>query len=54
MPAGFRLAMPVEKSGQEEFDSSTARTSARTSRLFDPSFSKVWLFRYNHAMATRG
>jgi 5-dehydro-2-deoxygluconokinase len=44
--AGFRLAMPVEKSGQEEFDFQYGEDFGAHIETFDPSFSKV-LVRYN-------
>ena len=44
--AGFRLAMPVEKSGQEEFDFQYDEDFGAHIESFDPSFSKV-LVRYN-------
>jgi myo-inositol catabolism protein IolC len=44
--AGFRLAMPVEKSGQEEFDFQYDEEFGAHIETFDPSFSKV-LVRYN-------
>jgi myo-inositol catabolism protein IolC len=44
--AGFRLAMPVEKSGQDEFDFQYDEDFGAHIETFDPSFSKV-LVRYN-------
>ena len=44
--SGFRLAMPVEKSGQDEFDFQYAEEFGEHIEAFDPSFSKV-LVRYN-------
>lgn len=44
--AGFRLAMPVEKSGQEEFDFQYGEEFGTHIEAFDPNFSKV-LVRYN-------
>jgi myo-inositol catabolism protein IolC len=44
--AGFRLAMPVEKSGQDEFDFQYDEEFGAHIEAFDPSFSKV-LVRYN-------
>jgi 5-dehydro-2-deoxygluconokinase len=44
--AGFRLAMPVEKSGQEEFDFQYDEDFGTHIEAFDPNFSKV-LVRYN-------
>jgi 5-dehydro-2-deoxygluconokinase len=44
--AGFRLAMPVEKSGQEEFDFQYGEDFGAHIEAFDPNFSKV-LVRYN-------
>ena len=44
--AGFRLAMPVEKSGQEEFDFQYDEDFGAHIESFDPNFSKV-LVRYN-------
>jgi myo-inositol catabolism protein IolC len=44
--AGFRLAMPVEKSGQDEFDYQYDEDFGAHIETFDPSFSKV-LVRYN-------
>ncbi|MGA9159649.1 MAG: DUF2090 domain-containing protein [Actinomycetota bacterium] len=44
--AGFRLAMPVEKSGQEEFDFQYGEDFGAHIEAFDPTFSKV-LVRYN-------
>lgn len=44
--AGFRLAMPVEKSGQEEFDFQYGDEFGVHIETFDPNFSKV-LVRYN-------
>ena len=44
--AGFRLAMPVEKSGQEEFDFQYEEDFGTHIEAFDPNFSKV-LVRYN-------
>ena len=43
---GFRLAMPVEKSGQEEFDFQYGEDFGTHIETFDPDFSKV-LVRYN-------
>ena len=43
---GWICAMPVERSGITPSSSSTATTSPRTSRTFDPTFSKI-LVRYN-------
>jgi 5-dehydro-2-deoxygluconokinase len=43
---GFRLAMPVEKSGQEEFDFQYGDEFGAHIETFDPNFSKV-LVRYN-------
>ncbi len=43
---GFRLAMPVEKSGQEEFDFQYGEDFGAHIEAFDPTFSKV-LVRYN-------
>jgi myo-inositol catabolism protein IolC len=45
---GFRLAMPVEKSGQDEFDFQYGEEFGAHIEAFDPSFSKV-LVRYNPA-----
>jgi myo-inositol catabolism protein IolC len=44
--AGFRLAMPVEKSGQDEFDFQYGEEFGAHIEARDPSFSKV-LVRYN-------
>jgi len=44
--AGLRLAMPVEKSGQEEFDFQYGDEFGAHIETFDPNFSKV-LVRYN-------
>ena len=44
--AGFRLAMPVEKSGQDEFDFQYGEDFGAHIEAFDPTFSKV-LVRYN-------
>jgi len=44
--AGFPLAMPVEKSGQGEFQPEYGEDFARHIEAFDPDFSKV-LVRYN-------
>ena len=44
--AGFRLAMPVEKSGQEEFDFQYGDEFGAHIETFNPNFSKV-LVRYN-------
>ena len=44
--AGLKLAMPVEKSGQEEFDFQYGAAFGRHIEQFDPDFSKV-LVRYN-------
>jgi myo-inositol catabolism protein IolC len=44
--AGFRLAMPVEKSGQEEFDFQYDEDFGAHIDSFEPNFSKV-LVRYN-------
>jgi myo-inositol catabolism protein IolC len=44
--AGFRLAMPVEKSGQDEFDFQYDEEFGTHIEAFDPRFSKV-LVRYN-------
>jgi 5-dehydro-2-deoxygluconokinase len=44
--AGFRLAMPVERSGQEEFDFQYGDEFGGHIETFDPNFSKV-LVRYN-------
>jgi myo-inositol catabolism protein IolC len=44
--AGFRLAMPVEKSGQEEFDFQYGDEFGGHIETYDPNFSKV-LVRYN-------
>ncbi len=43
---GLQLAMPVEKSGQEEFDFQYGEDFGRHIEEFDPTFSKV-LVRYN-------
>jgi myo-inositol catabolism protein IolC len=43
---GFRLAMPVEKSGQDEFDFQYGEAFGEHIEAFDPNFSKV-LVRYN-------
>ena len=43
---GFRLAMPVEKSGQNEFDFEYGDAFGEHIEEFDPDFSKV-LVRYN-------
>ncbi|MCI0634981.1 MAG: DUF2090 domain-containing protein [Actinobacteria bacterium] len=43
---GLRLAMPVEKSGQEEFDFQYGDDFGQHIEEFDPTFSKV-LVRYN-------
>jgi myo-inositol catabolism protein IolC len=43
---GFRLAMPVEKSGQNEFDFEYGDQFGEKIEEFDPDFSKV-LVRYN-------
>jgi len=43
---GFRLAMPVEKSGQNEFDFEYGGAFGEHIEKFDPDFSKV-LVRYN-------
>ena len=43
---GLKLAMPVEKSGQEEFDFEYGDNFAAHIEQFDPDFSKV-LVRYN-------
>ncbi|HJU57648.1 MAG TPA: DUF2090 domain-containing protein [Actinomycetota bacterium] len=44
--SGFRLAMPVEKSGQDEFDFQYGDEFGAHIEGFDPTFSKV-LVRYN-------
>lgn len=44
--AGFNLAMPVEKSGQEEFDFEYGDAFGEKIEDYDPTFSKV-LVRYN-------
>ena len=44
--AGFNLAMPVEKSGQEEFDFEYGDDFGAKIEEYDPTFSKV-LVRYN-------
>ena len=44
--SGFRLAMPVEKSGQDEFDFQYDEEFGEHIEAFDPNFSKV-LVRYN-------
>src|SRR5215210_2160797 len=44
--AGLRLAMPVEKSGQDEFDFDYGAQFGEHISSFDPGFSKV-LVRYN-------
>jgi len=44
--AGLRLAMPVEKSGQDEFDFQYGEDFGAHIESFDPDFSKV-LVRYN-------
>jgi myo-inositol catabolism protein IolC len=44
--AGLKLAMPVEKSGQNEFDFEYADAFGEHIERFDPEFSKV-LVRYN-------
>jgi myo-inositol catabolism protein IolC len=44
--AGLRLAMPVEKSGQDEFDFDYGEQFGEHIERFDPDFSKV-LVRYN-------
>src|SRR6266571_1353301 len=46
--AGFTLAMPVEKSGQAEFDFEFGEQFGEHIEDFDPTFSKV-LVRYNPA-----
>jgi len=43
---GFSFAMPVEKSGQDEFDFDYGENFAKHIETFDPSFVKV-LVRYN-------
>ena len=43
---GLKMAMPVEKSGQEEFDFEYGEDFAAHIEKFDPDFSKV-LVRYN-------
>jgi myo-inositol catabolism protein IolC len=43
---GLKLAMPVEKSGQNEFDFEYGDAFGEHSEKFDPDFSKV-LVRYN-------
>jgi myo-inositol catabolism protein IolC len=43
---GFAFAMPVEKSGQDEFDFDYGDNFAKHIEIFDPSFVKV-LVRYN-------
>ena len=43
---GFKLAMPVEKSGQDEFDFEYGSDYGQHIEEFDPTFSKV-LVRYN-------
>src|SRR5207248_4975739 len=43
---GFKLAMPVEKSGQDEFDFEYGEQFGDHIEKFDPDFSKV-LVRYN-------
>src|SRR5919199_1505750 len=43
---GFKLAMPVEKSGQNEFDFEYGDEFGAHIEQFDPAFSKV-LVRYN-------
>jgi 5-dehydro-2-deoxygluconokinase len=43
---GYKLAMPVEKSGQEEFDFEYGEGFGEKIEEFDPDFSKV-LVRYN-------
>jgi myo-inositol catabolism protein IolC len=43
---GFKLAMPVEKSGQDEFDFEYGEQFGEKIEEFDPNFSKV-LVRYN-------
>jgi 5-dehydro-2-deoxygluconokinase len=45
---GFTFAMPVEKSGQEEFDFEYGEDYAKHIKEFDPTFVKV-LVRYNPA-----
>src|SRR5437016_4023691 len=44
--AGLKLAMPVEKSGQDEFDFQYGDEFGEHIESFDPDFSKV-LVRYN-------
>jgi myo-inositol catabolism protein IolC len=44
--AGFNLAMPVERSGQDEFDFEFGEEFAEHIEAFDPDFAKV-LVRYN-------
>ncbi len=44
--AGFTLAMPVERSGQDEFDFEFGEDFAEHIEAFDPDFAKV-LVRYN-------
>src|SRR4030066_406545 len=46
--SGFTFAMPVEKSGQEEFDFEYGEDYAKHVEEFDPTFVKV-LVRYNPA-----
>jgi myo-inositol catabolism protein IolC len=45
---GFTFAMPVEKSGQEEFDFEYGKNYVKHIEEFDPTFAKV-LVRYNPA-----
>ena len=46
--SGFTFAMPVEKSGQDEFDFEYGKDYAKHIEEFDPTFVKV-LVRYNPA-----
>jgi 5-dehydro-2-deoxygluconokinase len=46
LDSGFKLAMPVEKSGQNEFDFEYGEDFGTHIQKFDPHFSKV-LVRYN-------
>ncbi|MEJ7788745.1 MAG: hypothetical protein WKF29_02570 [Thermoleophilaceae bacterium] len=39
---GLKVAMPVEKSGQNEFDFQYATTSASTSRALTPTSPRCW------------
>src|SRR5450755_1121997 len=49
---GLKLAMPVEKSGQNEFDFDYGADFGAHIETFDPDFSKVLVFFFNDTATT--